>query len=142
MCIGEPSEPCLALMQINGLWLCQADHPFPIDRRPTMARALAHSPRVDATSWALFFIWIGIAILADIGWGWSLLGISAIVLGTQAVVYFNGNKADGFWILCGVMVLAAAVWELFDLTSPLGAVLLVVWGIVMLLNSFFGSARR
>jgi hypothetical protein len=108
----------------------------------TMAGAVARSPRLDAISWALFFIWIGIAVLAEIGWGWSLLGISAIVLGTQAALYFSGKKADGFWVACGLVVLAAGVWELFDLTWPLGAVLLVALGMVMLANAVFGAAAR
>jgi hypothetical protein len=104
-----------------------------------MAGAVARSPRLDAISWGLFFIWIGIAVLTEIGWGWSLLGISAIVLGTQAALYVSSKRADGFWVACGLVVLGAGLWELLGLTWPLGAVLLVVLGIVILANSSFGA---
>jgi len=27
------------------------------------------SAKLDSVGWALFFIWVGITILADVGWG-------------------------------------------------------------------------
>lgn len=39
------------------------------------------SRMLDSVGWALFLVWVGIAFLADIGWGWGLVGVAAIVLG-------------------------------------------------------------
>jgi hypothetical protein len=36
---------------------------------------------LDAVGWGLFFIWMGIAILADVGWGVGLIGTGLIILG-------------------------------------------------------------
>ena len=35
----------------------------------------------DAVGWGLFFIWIGIPILADVGWGVGLIGVGLVMLG-------------------------------------------------------------
>lgn len=37
--------------------------------------------KLDAIGWGLFFIWIGIAILANVGWGFGLIGVGVIILG-------------------------------------------------------------
>ncbi len=39
------------------------------------------SRKIDAIGWSLFFLWMGIAILADVGWGIGLIGIGLIILG-------------------------------------------------------------
>ncbi len=39
---------------------------------------------LDAVGWALFFIWTGVALLADLGWGVGLIGVGLIILGTSA----------------------------------------------------------
>ena len=46
-----------------------------ITRRNKLCRKL------DTIGWGLFFIWIGIAILADMGWGVGLIGVGVIILG-------------------------------------------------------------
>jgi hypothetical protein len=37
--------------------------------------------KLDAVGWGLFFIWIGVAVLADVGWGVGLIGVGLIILG-------------------------------------------------------------
>jgi hypothetical protein len=44
--------------------------------------------KLDTAGWALFFIWMGIAILADVGWGVGFLGIGLIILGGLTVREF------------------------------------------------------
>ena len=102
-----------------------------------MAGAAAPSRRVDTVSWGLFFIWIGFALLMDIGWGWWLLGISAIILGAQVALYVSGDKVDRFWVACGLLFLAGGFWELFGLTWPLAPVLLVLLGVIMVGSALF-----
>ena len=50
----------------------------------TTRRSKLHR-RLDAVGWALFFIWIGIAILANVGWGIGLIGIGVIIIGSMVV---------------------------------------------------------
>lgn len=37
-----------------------------------------HARQLDSVAWAVFFIWVGIAMLADVPWGWFLLGVGAL----------------------------------------------------------------
>jgi hypothetical protein len=48
--------------------------------------------KLDAIGWGLFFIWIGIAVLADVGWGIGLIGVGVIILGGLAArEYLSGS---------------------------------------------------
>ncbi len=52
--------------------------------------------KLDALGWGLFFIWMGIAILADVGWGVGLIGIGLIILGgLVAREYLSGSACSG-----------------------------------------------
>ena len=99
----------------------------------------ADARQLDAIAWALFLIWIGIAVLAKIGWGWSLLGISAIILGAQATLWRKGEKVDGFSVACGLVFFAGGTWELLGLAWPLAPVLLILLGVGMLWNAVYGT---
>jgi hypothetical protein len=71
--------------------------------------------------------------------GWSLLGISAIILGAQATLWRKVEKVDAFSVVCGLVFLVGGTWELFGLTWPLAPVLLILLGVGMLWNAVFGA---
>jgi len=50
----------------------------------TTRRSKLHR-KLDAVGCALFFIWIGIAILANVGWGIGLIGFGVIIIGLLLV---------------------------------------------------------
>jgi len=41
--------------------------------------------KLDAIGCALFFIWMGIAILGNVGWGVGLIGVGVIIIGLVVV---------------------------------------------------------
>jgi hypothetical protein len=52
--------------------------------------------KIDAVGWGLFFIWMGIAVLADVGWGVGFLGVGLIILGALgAREYLSGSIYSG-----------------------------------------------
>ena len=52
--------------------------------------------KLDAVGCALFFIWIGIAILANVGWGIGLIGVGLIIIGLLATrEYLSGPACTG-----------------------------------------------
>ncbi len=67
--------------------------------------------KLDTASWGLFFIWTGIALLADVGWGAGLLGVGIIILGTQVTRKYFGLKLEGFWVVMGFFFVWGGVWE-------------------------------
>lgn len=100
-------------------------------------RDLAH--KLDAAGWGLFFIWIGIAFLADFGIGMGLPGVGIIILGEQAARYYFNLKLLGFWVVAGVCFLVGGLWELFAVKLPLVPILLIVAGLAILVSIARGT---
>jgi hypothetical protein len=113
----------------------------PVSRKDKSAAPGTHTRRrIDAAAWALFFIWVGSSILANVSWGWFLVGIGAIVLAAQmAVSRIPGEKADAFWLICGGVFLAAGIWEILRLEWPLAPLLMILLGVGVLWRAFFGK---
>ncbi len=84
--------------------------------------------RLDAFGWAAAFIWVGVAMLANVGWAWLLIGLGAIVLCVQAAVRITTGRIGLFWVACGLVLLAGGAWQLFGLTLPLAPFLLILLG--------------
>ena len=59
----------------------------------TTRRSKLHR-KLDAIGCALFFIWMGIAILANVGWGIGLIGIGLIILGGLAAKEYMSGQAS------------------------------------------------
>jgi xanthosine utilization system XapX-like protein len=50
-------------------------------------------------------------------------------------------KIEGFWIACGAVFLAGALWTLVDLPWPLAPILLILLGVVLLGKAITGLGR-
>lgn len=92
--------------------------------------------KVEAGSWGLFFVWLGLGLLFDVGSAIWLLGVASIVLGTQALCSRLGLRVDGFWIVVGLCFLLGGFWELFAVTVALVPILLVLAGAALLITAF------
>jgi hypothetical protein len=90
--------------------------------------------KLDAVGWGLFFIWVGVAFLADVAIGVGLLGVGVITLGMQAVRKYFQLDFEGFWLVVGLFFLAGGLWELFAVELPLVPILLIVAGLVLLVS--------
>ncbi len=97
--------------------------------------------RIDATAWALFFIWVGIAMLMEVPWGWFLVGVGVLTLAAQLFHWQMDNKIDRFWIACGVVFLAGGVWMLLQIQWPLAPLLIILLGVVLLGKALIGVTR-
>lgn len=97
--------------------------------------------KLDVLGWGLFFIWGGIALLQDFGWGVGLIGVAVIVLGVQGLRRYFGMWIQGFWVVVGVLFLLGGIWELwgFRFSTPL---LLIVVGAALLASIFLGMHRH
>jgi len=86
---------------------------------PGAPEKTAYARQLDAIAWALILIWIGVAVLANVGWGWALLTLSGIILGAQAALMRRAEPVDGFSIACGLTFLVGGAWVVLGLTWPL-----------------------
>lgn len=105
----------------------------------TEERSAAASRTLDAIAWGVFMIWVGIAFLMDVGWGWGLVGVAAIILGAAVIRWMRHLNLGGFWVAVGLMFLAGGLWELLDVRWPLAPVLIIGCGVAVLWGALRGK---
>jgi hypothetical protein len=94
--------------------------------------------KLDAVAWGLFFVWVGIALIANIGWGLGLLGVGVITLGGQVARKYFGLAVERFWLVVALFFVLGGVWELLGLQFSLVPIMLIVAGMALL----FSAMRR
>lgn len=99
--------------------------------------------RLDAVAWGLLFIWVGIAFLANVGWGVGLLGVGVITLGAEAARKYLGLAVERFWVVMGIVFVALAGFHLLDVqlreaSIPGGAIPIafIVVGLILVAFAF------
>lgn len=123
-------------------WCCGPDGRPDFDK---MTRYMAQHDRAskfDAAGWALFFIWVGIAWLAEVSIAIGLLGVAAITLGMQGVRKMSGVHVEGFWVLVGLGFAVAGSWQWLDLGKPLAPVVLIAIGVALLVCKVWPRSRH
>lgn len=98
--------------------------------------------RLHAIGWGAFFIWIGVAMLADVGLGPALLGVGLITLGGQAARWLYRLRLEGFWLLVGAGFVLGGVWQMAGTTLPLLPVLLVLAGLALVVTALLSNRRQ
>jgi hypothetical protein len=88
--------------------------------------------RFDAAGWALFFIWVGLAWLAEFSVGVGLLGVATITLGMQGVRKIYNVPVEGFWVFVGIGFAIAGMWQLLDIQMSLAPFVLIAAGVALL----------
>ena len=115
-------------------------HCFGSDRRPDfekMTHFMQHHDRakkLDAVGWAIFFIWAGVAWIANVGFGVGLIGVAAIILGKQAIRRLLGFNLEFFWIVVGIGFAIGGLWEYLEVQTPLAPIILIIAGIALLVS--------
>lgn len=97
--------------------------------------------RLEAAGWGAFFLWFGIALLADVGWGAGLLGVGIITLAGQAARRYAGLQLEEFWLVVGGLFALGGIWELIGTTLPLVPLLLIAAGLVLLVSALTGPRK-
>ena len=92
--------------------------------------------KVGAGAWGLFFIWIGIVLLAGISGSTGMLGVGVITLAAQAARRFLGLRLETFWLVVGGVFVLGGLWNLVQVELPLFPILLIVAGAALVLSMF------
>lgn len=100
------------------------------------------SRKLEAIGWSLFFIWIGIGMIAGFRTGLTLLGIGLIVLGGQAGRKYYQLKVEKFWIIVGLLFLCGGLWDIFSLNVPFAAVILILIGVLSLFTTLRKQSNK
>ena len=124
-------------------WCCGPDGRPDFHKITAFMDRRDRSSRLDAIGWAIFFIWVGIAWLADVGIGVGLLGVAAITLGMQGLRRIRHLPVDGFWVLVGMGFAIAGFWHWFDIQKPLAPFILIAAGVALVVwKTWPGSRHR
>ena len=110
-----------------------------------MAEFMQHHDRgsnLDAVGWALFFVWVGTAWLANVGLGVGLLGVALVTLGMQAVRRFSAVKVEGFWVVVGLAFAVGGIWEVLDVETPLAPIFIIAVGLGLLFWGMWPKSKR
>ena len=83
---------------------------------------------------ALFFIWIGIALLLNVGFHIGLLGVGIIILVMQVARLSYKLKLEWGWVVVGLLCVIGGLWELLALELALVPILLIVAGVVLIIS--------
>jgi hypothetical protein len=106
--------------------------PQPAFGSASTAQQTERARQLDTIGWAVLFIWIGIAMLAGLLWGWFLMGTGILILAVQVGRWRIGVDVEKFWMACGVVLLAGAAWQLLHLPWPVAPLLLILLGVILL----------
>ncbi len=90
--------------------------------------------QLDAGTWGVFFLWIGISFLAHLPWGIWLLGVGVIILGAQFARRMIDLRLDAFWLVAGALFLLGGVSDIARLKIHIAIIpaLCIAAGIVLL----------
>ncbi len=98
--------------------------------------------RIDSAAWAVFFIWVGIVMLAGVPWDWFLVGVGVLILGVQVLRRQWNLKIETFGVVIGLIILAAGVWDLLSLPLPLMPIILIALGAYLLWKTLSPTAAH
>jgi len=100
-----------------------------LKRRSDMGRKL------DAIGWGAFFVWIGFTMLVKVlKPGVAAIGVGAIIIIEAIMRLVLGVSVGGFWVLMGVIFLAAGFGEIFAINLPLLPIAFLVCGILLIVR--------
>jgi hypothetical protein len=102
-------------------------------------RVTAH--KLDIAGWGLFFVWIGIALLANLSWGIGLVGVGILVIGGQLARKYMGLRFEAFWAVVGGLFVIGGVWELFSVRVSLIPILCIAAGVALFAAALLGKPR-
>jgi len=108
-------------------------------REPT-----AREKRVEAATWGVFFVWIGICLLAPLPWAVWLLGVGVLMLGAQLARRLAGLQLEVFWVVAGAVLLLGGITEV----APLGIdvklipLLCIIAGLLLLVRAISHQPAR
>ena len=115
----------------------------------TMENTRALLKKLDAVGWGVFFIWIGLAFLAHVGWGIGLLGVGAIALGAQAARKYFGLPVERFGLVIGIVFVLWGALKLLNIqlgeaSIPGGLlpIVLIVVGIALVVSALLRKPRH
>lgn len=110
--------------------------------RRTIASDHGLDRKLDKIGWGSALIWVGAAIILNIGWETGLLGLGAITLLGQMLRRYLAIRVDWFAVALGIFFCLIGLKLLFHLRLGevgLFPILTIALGSAFLISALFGS---
>jgi hypothetical protein len=104
------------------------------------SRASVLGKRIDAVGWGLFLIMVGAILMVpreELPKGIWIAGVGLILLGTNGARLLLGIRVNRFFLILGVVALAAGAGRYFGVRFPIIPILLVLLGLSAMLGPLF-----
>lgn len=98
--------------------------------------------RLEGFAWGLFFVWIGLVLLEELGWGVGLLGVGILTLGGQLARKWIAAKFETFWLVVGTLFLLGGVWTLLGIRVSLIPIVSILAGAALLVSAIVSKPGR
>ncbi len=100
--------------------------------------------RLEMAAWGLFLIMLGGFMYVPhktLPAGLWSIGLGLIMLGLNAVRYFNQIRMSGFTTVLGIIALVAGVLEMLNIVAGEGAIMLIIIGAYLILKPWLEERR-
>lgn len=121
----------------------ESQHDRTGENRPALAK------KVAGVAWGLFLVWMGVAFLANVGWGVGLLGVGVITLGAQVARKYFGLPVEQFWLVMGIAFVVSGVWKSLNVhlgQAPIPGspvpILFIAVGVVVIVSALLRKPRH
>lgn len=98
--------------------------------------------RLEGFAWGLFFVWIGIVLLEELGWGVALLGVGTLTLGGQLARKWIAATFETFWVVVGTLFFLGGLWTLLGFRISLIPIVSIVAGAALLVSAVLSRPGR
>ena len=91
--------------------------------------------RIGTAAWGLLFIWFGIALFGNVGWGVGLVGVGVLTVAVQLARRWRELKVERSSVIVGVMFIVGGIWNLLDIRVEIVPLLCIIAGIALLISA-------
>jgi hypothetical protein len=113
--------------------------------QPTLdPQKVALNKSLETVAWGCFLVLLGGFMFVPhslVKGGWWSIGVGVIMLGLNAVRYFNQIKMSGFTTVLGILSVIGGVVQLFGVQNLEGAFLLIILGAYLIFKQWFDKRR-
>lgn len=112
------------------------------ENRRALMSGSALDTKMDRAGWGMALIWVGSAILLNLGWGSGLFGLGVIILVGQFVRRYLSLPFDWFALVIGICFCLAGIGPVFGIRLGDVALLPIVsigLGLAFVISAFARS---
>lgn len=98
--------------------------------------------RVEGLAWGLFFVWMGVVLLEELGWGIGLLGVGILIFAGQIARRWVAESFETFWLMVGALFVLGGAWTLLGVRVSLLPIVFILAGAALLVSAIVAKPKN